>query len=112
MSRVTCVMRLPCLLVVLGCGLARACLPGLFPFQPPATTASTTSPSSSAASVTSSSSGDRLDQGLLTNATACGQKGHKGRVVGGAEAAEHEFPWHCALLNSRGKVGPYLVRST
>ena len=49
------------------------------------------------------------DQGLLTNATACGQKGHKGRVVGGAEAAEHEFPWHCALLNSRGKVGPCLV---
>jgi len=24
-------------------------------------------------------------------------------VVGGAAAAEHEFPWHCALLNSRGK---------
>ena len=105
-------MRLPCVLLVLGCGLAHGCLPGFFPFQPPATTASTTSPSAASASVTSSStstSGDRVDQGLLSNATACGQKGHKGRVVGGAEAAEHEFPWHCALLNSRGKVGPYLV---
>ena len=56
-------MRPPCVLLVLGCGLAHGCLPGFFPFQPPATTASTTSPSASA-SVTSSSSssGDRVDQ--------------------------------------------------
>ena len=35
----------------------------------------------------------------LTNATRCGLKGAD-RIVGGEAAAENEFPWMCAVLNS------------
>jgi len=35
----------------------------------------------------------------LKNATDCGIKGAN-RIVGGEEAAENEFPWMCAVLNS------------
>ena len=38
----------------------------------------------------------------LRNMTGCGQQGG-GRIVGGTEAAPHEFPWHCALLNRQNK---------
>ena len=52
--------------------------------------------------MTSSPSIDKIEKKYLTNVTDCGQKGG-GRVVGGSDAAAHEFPWHCALLNSQGK---------
>ena len=38
----------------------------------------------------------------LVNATNCGQQGG-GRIVGGKQAAENEFPWHCGLLSKSGK---------
>ena len=86
--------------------LVQACLPNIFPVIPaptdnrkPGNSISTSQPSS----VTSSTSSiDKVEKQALVNATDCGQKGG-GRVVGGADAAQHEFPWHCALLNSQGK---------
>ena len=41
---------------------------------------------------------------VLRNTTDCGQQGG-GRIVGGSEAGQSEFPWQCALLDS--KVGQY-----
>ena len=41
-------------------------------------------------------------QKSLVNATDCGQQGG-GRIVGGKQAAETEFPWHCALISKSGK---------
>ena len=75
-----------------------ACIPGLFPFISPPTSPSSTSSSSSSSSSTFDNKADRR----LDNATDCGHKG-RSRVVGGSEAGQHEFPWHCALLNSEGK---------
>ena len=34
----------------------------------------------------------------LSNATNCGRK-RLNRILGGVVSGEHEFPWHCALLN-------------
>jgi len=38
----------------------------------------------------------------MTNSSNCGQLGG-GRIVGGQNAAENEFPWHCALISKSGK---------
>ena len=77
-----------------------ACLPFFtFPtFPAPAPATSTTSSVASSGSSSSSS----VTRKPFGNATDCGQKGG-GRVVGGEDAAQHEFPWHCALLNSEGR---------
>ena len=37
---------------------------------------------------------------VLRNTTDCGQQGG-GRIVGGSEAGQWEFPWQCALLDSQ-----------
>ena len=84
-------------LLSLSVDLTSACFP-FFTFPAPSTTSSTPTSSSSSSSTNSD---DRVDR-RLGNATDCGHKG-RSRVVGGEEAGQHEFPWHCALLNSEGK---------
>ena len=61
-------------------------LPTIRPTSTPTTT--TTKPSSTGKT--------------LVNATNCGQQGGF-RIVGGNQAQENEFPWHCALLSKSGK---------
>ena len=65
------------------------CIPILLPpTTTPSTPESTPSPS--------------MTRRSMKNATSCGQQGG-GRIVGGEEAAENEFPWHCALLSRTDK---------